>query len=114
VRKLCERCRVTTDEMPAAARSLVEKGAFTPRPGERFHVAPGCSWCGRTGYRGRVGIFEVLRLDSTLHGLIRRRADVSQIEAHARSHGMTTMLEDGLAKFRAGVTSIEDVLRVTS
>jgi general secretion pathway protein E len=114
VRKLCERCRTATDEMPAAARTLVEKGAFTPRPGEVFQTAPGCSWCGRTGYRGRIGIFEVLRLDSALHSMIRRRVDVAEIERHARAHGMTTMLQDGLAKVRAGVTSIDEVLRATS
>jgi general secretion pathway protein E len=114
VRKLCERCRTTTDEMPAAIKSLVDKGIYKLEPNEVFYSAPGCSWCGRTGYRGRVGIFEVLRLDADLRSLIRRRVDVGEIETHARAHGMTTMLEDGLAKFRAGVTSIEEVLRATN
>ncbi len=114
VRKLCERCRTPTHQPPAAARTLVEKGVLTLRPGETFHVAPGCSWCGRTGYRGRIGIFEVLRLDDTLRSLIRRRLDITEVQRHARANGMTTMLEDGLAKFRAGLTSIEEVLRVTT
>ncbi|MGH6926261.1 MAG: GspE/PulE family protein [Propylenella sp.] len=114
VRKLCERCRTPTSEMPAAISSLVAKGVFAPRPGEVFHTAPGCNWCGRTGYRGRIGIFEVLRLDATLRSLIRSRVDVGEIEAHAKARGMTTMLEDGVAKFRAGVTSIEEVLRATT
>jgi len=114
VRKLCERCRTPTTLAPAAAKTLVEKGILHLRPGEIFHDAPGCSWCGRTGYRGRVGIFEVLRLDDTLRSLIRQRLDITEIQKHARAMGMTTMLEDGLAKFRAGVTSIEEVLRVTT
>jgi general secretion pathway protein E len=114
VRKLCERCRATSSEMPVAVRTLIDNGSFTPRPDEVFHVAEGCSWCGRTGFRGRIGIFEVLRLDSTLRSLIRRRVDVTEIEAHARAHGMTTMLEDGIAKYRAGMTSIDEVLRATS
>jgi general secretion pathway protein E len=114
VRKLCERCRSATEEMPAAVRRLAAKGLFTPQPGEVFHSASGCSWCGRTGYRGRIGIFEVLQLDSTLRSLIKRRVDVGEIEAHARARGMTTMLEDGVAKCRAGMTSIEEVLRATS
>jgi general secretion pathway protein E len=74
----------------------------------------GCTWCGRTGYRGRIGIFEVLRLDNTLRSLIRRRLELTEIQSHARANGMTTMLEDGLAKFRAGLTTIEEVLRVTN
>ena len=114
VRKLCERCRKPTTHPPAAARTLVEKGVLTLRPGEIFHEASGCSWCGRTGYRGRVGIFEVLRLDNTLRSLIRSRLDMTEIEQHARASGMTTMLEDGLSKFRAGITSVEEVLRVTT
>ena len=114
VRKLCERCRTPTNQPPASARALVEKGLLTLIPGETFHVAPGCSWCGRTGYRGRIGIFEVLRLDNTLRSLIRRRLDMAEIEQHARASGMTTMLEDGMAKFRAGLTSVEEVLRVTT
>jgi general secretion pathway protein E len=113
VRKLCERCRAPTTQPPAAARTLVDKGLFTIHPGEVFHEAVGCTWCGRTGYRGRIGIFEVLRLDNTLRSLIRRRLDMTEIEQHARASGMTTMLEDGLVKFRAGLTSIEEVLRVT-
>jgi general secretion pathway protein E len=114
VRKLCERCRTPTMQPPAAAKALVEKGLLTLLPGETFHVAPGCSWCARTGYRGRIGIFEVLRLDNTVRSLIRRRLDIGEIERHARAAGMTTMLEDGMAKFRAGLTSIEEVLRVTT
>jgi general secretion pathway protein E len=114
VRKLCERCRAPTTQPPAAAKTLVDKGILHLRPGEIYHHAPGCSWCGRTGYRGRLGIFEVLRLDDTLRSLIRQRLDIPGIQKHARAMGMTTMLEDGLAKFRAGVTSIEEVLRVTT
>jgi general secretion pathway protein E len=114
VRKLCERCRTPTDHLPAAAAPLVRRGLIDPQPGDVFYVAPGCSWCGRTGYRGRLGIFEVLTLDAELRTLIRTRLDVGAIQAHAQATGMTTMLEDGIAKYKAGLTSIEEVLRATS
>ncbi len=114
VRRLCERCRTISDEVPAPVRGLMAKGLFVAHPDDVFYRPSGCSWCGKTGYRGRIGIFEVLRLDATLRSLIRRRVDVSEIEAHAKAHGMTTMLEDGLQKYRTGLTSIEEVLRATN
>jgi general secretion pathway protein E len=114
VRKLCERCRTPTDRMPPAAVPLVERGVFRPRADEVFYTAPGCSWCGRTGFRGRIAVFEVLKLDDALRALIRRRIDVVEIQEQARASGMTTMLEDGIAKYRAGLTSIEEVLRATT
>jgi general secretion pathway protein E len=114
VRKLCERCRTSTDQLPPAAMSLVDKGVLRLRPGETFHTAPGCNWCGKTGYRGRLGIFEVLRVDAELRTLIRTQVDPHQVQRRAVAAGMTTMLQDGIAKFRAGITSIEEVLRATT
>jgi len=114
VRKLCERCRTPTQDLPPAAQNLVHRGVFRPRPGEVFHTAPGCNWCGRTGYRGRIAIFEVLRLEGTLRSLVREGVDPAEIERRACAAGMTTMLQDGLAKYRAGLTSVEEVLRATT
>jgi general secretion pathway protein E len=114
VRKLCERCRTSTDQLPPAAMSLVDKGVLRLRPGETFHTAPGCNWCGKTGYRGRLGIFEVLRVDAEVRTLIRTQVDPHQVQRRAVAAGMTTMLQDGIAKFRAGITSIEEVLRATT
>jgi general secretion pathway protein E len=114
VRKLCERCRAPLDRLPAAALSLAERGVFRPQPGDVFYAAQGCNWCGKTGFRGRVGIFEVLRLDPEMRSLIRRSVDPGAIQERAKADGMTTMLEDGLAKYRAGVTTIEEVLRATT
>ncbi len=114
VRKLCERCRTPTDHLPPAAVRLAERGLFNPRAGEVFYTAPGCNWCGRTGYRGRVAIFEVLRLNDELRTLIRRNIDTGALQEQAKAAGMSSMLEDGLLKYRAGVTSIEEVLRATT
>jgi general secretion pathway protein E len=101
VRKLCERCRTPTDQLPPAAYGLVERGLLDVQPGDVFYTAPGCSWCGKTGYRGRLAIFEVLRLDPSIRSLIRERIDPAEIQNRASDAGMTTMLQDGLAKFRA-------------
>jgi general secretion pathway protein E len=114
VRKLCERCRAPVSRLPAAAMALVDKGLFLPPADGLVYAAAGCNWCGKTGYRGRIGIFEVLKLDPEMRSLIRRNVDPVAIEQRARAAGMTTMLQDGLAKYRAGVTSVEEVLRATS
>jgi general secretion pathway protein E len=114
VRKLCERCRTPTDHLPPVAYGLVERGLLDDSPGQTFFTAPGCNWCGRTGYRGRIAIFEVLRLEAEIRGLIRERIDPAEIQRRASAAGMTTMLQDGLAKYRAGLTSVEEVLRATT
>ena len=64
------------------------------------------------GYKGRVGIFEVLPITQTIKELINKKADSKQIQIQAQSEGMVTMTEDGFVKAAQGITSIEEVLRV--
>jgi general secretion pathway protein E len=113
VRKLCERCKAPSGRLDDAAAALVDRGILAIRPGDTPCTAPGCAWCGGTGYRGRVGIFEVLSFDHELRRHIHAGVEPPEIERLAIAGGMTTMLQDGLAKFRAGITSVEEVLRVT-
>ena len=74
---------------------------------------PGTSASNPTGYRGRRAILEFLVMSDTLRRLVMQRADASAIERQARAEGMRTMYEDGIAKAVAGITTIEEVLRVT-
>src|SRR5262245_7878217 len=114
VRQLCERCK---------SRQLLCEADFTgdPRlaalgftPGEIFHAPMGFERCGGSGYRGRLGVFEVLELDDELRGLIGEKTDGLKIDQTAIRAGMTTMLDDGLSKCRAGLTSPAEILRVTT
>ncbi|MGO9139588.1 MAG: type II secretion system ATPase GspE [Syntrophales bacterium] len=73
----------------------------------------GCEKCAYTGFYGRTGIYEFLRIDSAIERLITRNADVNQIRDKARQNGMRTLLEDGLLKVKAGTTTINEVYRVT-
>jgi type II secretory ATPase GspE/PulE/Tfp pilus assembly ATPase PilB-like protein len=70
--------------------------------------------CHQTGYNGRIGIFEVMLVSAGVQGLITRKANSDAIMALALEEGMTTMLDDGLEKIRGGVTTVEEVLRVTT
>jgi type IV pilus assembly protein PilB len=78
-----------------------------------FYQGTGCRRCGQTGYKGRLGIYEIIEMDENLIKMINTRATADQIRIYARQHGMVTMLEDGLAKAKMGITTISEVLRVT-
>ena len=111
VRRLCERCKAPDPKAEEIVTGLCAKNGLAAPVERGFHKAVGCPSCGQTGYRGRVGVFEVLRVDGAIRKLIGAKADGMRIEAAARETGLTTMLEDGFAKAGRGQTSIEDVLR---
>ncbi|WP_244492051.1 GspE/PulE family protein [Aureimonas sp. AU12] len=113
VRRLCERCRRPDASMAAAARDLVAQRQLRCEPADTFYAPGGCDICSQTGYRGRIGIFEVMRADADLHEQIREVRDAGLILEAARRGGMRTMLEDGLDKCASGLTSFEEVLRAT-
>ncbi|MGJ4949941.1 GspE/PulE family protein [Bradyrhizobium sp. HKCCYLS20291] len=114
VRRLCERCRsrkvLCTDDLAADPRYVAAGFAA----GEAVYEPSGCESCGGTGYRGRLGIFEVLELNQEVRSLIQGATDATVIDRSAIRNGMTTMLDDGVAKCRAGATSVAEVLRVTT
>ncbi|MFH1291681.1 MAG: GspE/PulE family protein [bacterium] len=78
-----------------------------------FYKGEGCQRCGQTGYKGRIGIYEVLEIDEGLIKKINQHATANDIKEYAREHGMLTILEDGLLKSVIGITTINEVLRVT-
>jgi type IV pilus assembly protein PilB len=79
---------------------------------ELYH-ARGCIACNRTGYKGRIGIYEFLPVDENLQRLIITNASVSEIQSYAIDNGMITMRSDGLMKVKNGISSVEELLRVT-
>ncbi|WP_395696677.1 GspE/PulE family protein [Methylocella sp.] len=114
VRVLCERCkkkRVLGAEDLEADPRLSALGLSC---GDAIYEAAGCERCGGTGYRGRNGIFEILELRGEAYELIGPNTDAGGVDAAARRAGMVTMVEDAVAKCRAGVTSTAEVLRVTT
>jgi type IV pilus assembly protein PilB len=93
-RKLCEHCKQPSADTP---------GTFEPH---------GCVRCGNTGYKGRVGLFEVMRITPEMHHLVVERASVERMTELAIEQGMRRLREDGMDKVRAGVTSVAEVARV--
>jgi type IV pilus assembly protein PilB len=110
VRKLCVACRTTQPATPEMAARLAGVGRFDAI--ENVAVAVGCRECDNTGYRGRVGIYELLVFDETIRELVRTEGRVDQIRDVARANGLRLMQEDALDKVREGVTTLDEVLRV--
>lgn len=79
----------------------------------KFYQGAGCRRCGETGYKGRLGIYEVLEVTPEIIKMINQRASANDINDYAHAHGMLTIFEDGLIKAKMGITSISEVLRVT-
>jgi general secretion pathway protein E len=114
VRQLCDRCKKQTPLTPAhlAADPRFESVGLVV--GDMICEPVGCERCGGTGYRGRCGVFEILEMTEEVRRLVESQSDWASIDKAAVRGGMTTMIDDGLAKIRAGVTSAAEVLRVTT
>jgi type IV pilus assembly protein PilB len=109
-RKLCERCK----EPARIDREILEGMSFPVEqaPEElRFHRAVGCDWCGGTGYRGRLGLYEVMVVTDEIKQAILRRVSAGEIGRAAEASGMLRLRDDGLIKAARGLTSVEEVLR---
>ena len=114
VRQLCEHCKTPRALQEVDFAEDPRLSAFGFRPGEVLQEPGGCERCGGSGYRGRLGVFELLELTNELRELIGEKTDGSKIDAMAIRAGMTTMLDDGVAKCRDGLTSPAEILRVTT
>ncbi len=120
IRKICENCRVsyvtTQDELRKNLPEEVIKRhyiAIGDKKEIRLYKGQGCKVCHFTGYAGRIGIFEVLTVTPAMRALISQKASADAIKKQAIAEGMTTMMEDGLQKVAKGITTVEEVLRIT-
>jgi general secretion pathway protein E len=114
VRQLCDRCKSSKELTAADFAEDPRLATLDFRVGQTAYLPCGCERCGGTGYRGRLGVFEVLELDDEMRELIGEKTDGLKVDQAAIRGGMTTMLDDGIAKCRAGLTSPAEVLRVTT
>jgi type IV pilus assembly protein PilB len=133
VRRLCVECRKPYQLDPKEIESLgklyhldtildvLKRDPATKKLMEKvkdwgditFYKQGGCEQCNGEGYRGRIGVYEVLEMDTDIRKLVTQSATSEEIENQARKDGMTTMVEDGFLKIVQGVTSIEEVMRAT-
>lgn len=115
VRRICGACRVSTEvTLPTdqVSPQLLKKYLGSKTKARLYH-GKGCPVCHQTGYSGRVGIFEIMEINNRLRDAIVTRQDAGKIKSLAVKQGMMTMLEDGLTKVKSGITSLDEVLKVT-
>ena len=111
VRRLCADCSQPTSVLPAIERLVEPLAEASGEPGWRRAV--GCPRCQGTGYRGRLGIYELVDVTPALQELVLARATAERMREVASAQGGHTLREDGLLKARAGATTVEEVVRVT-
>ena len=114
VRQLCDRCKTQRKLTCVDFEADPRFSAVGLKDGETIFEPGKCERCGGTGYRGRLGVFEVLEITAGLRHLINAKTNSDSIDKAAMQAGMTTMVDDGLSKCRAGVTSPAEILRVTT
>ncbi|HUI28495.1 MAG TPA: type II secretion system ATPase GspE, partial [Candidatus Kryptonia bacterium] len=112
VRRVCPECR---EPYTPTVEELRELGVRADRIAGRtiYRVGPGCPPCKQTGYRGRTGIHELLVVDDEIRNLVMKNADSAAIRREATGRGMDTLRQDGADKVLNGITTIEEILRVT-
>ena len=111
VRRLCPECRTRHNLTPEALMDI----GFTKEEAAKVKVYKpvGCNACHNTGYKGRIGLFEVMEVTDDIRDLILSRAQSKEIKKKAMQYGMTTLRRSGLQKITEGTTSVEEVLRET-
>lgn len=116
VRHICGRCITSTTVNVGKVKEVIPADLYAKHFGKRVQTrlfkGKWCKACNKTGFTGRVGVFEVLEMTPAIRDLVVRRATAGEIKVKALEEGMTTMFEDGLAKVFAGVTTLEELLRV--
>jgi len=121
VRKVCDKCKTSSKTSPEildlvkkAMENLHVEGEIDPVLLQKleFFEAPGCEACNNVGYHGRVGLYEVFRMNNELRKLIGESASMLDIQAAAQKGGMVTLEQAGIIKALQGLTTLEEVYRV--
>jgi general secretion pathway protein E len=114
VRVLCEHCK---EQHRLSAADVAEDSRYAAlglAAGETIFRPKGCEWCGFSGFRGRKGVFEIIEVTPAVRRAIGHKTDAMELEQVARGEGMITMIEDGVAKCRSGLTTVDEIFRVAA
>ncbi|MFP4104995.1 MAG: type II secretion system ATPase GspE [Phycisphaerae bacterium] len=110
VRRICPECKQKVTELKPNEERFIKKYGLDVGT---IYRGAGCDNCRDTGYKGRLGIYELLVMDEDIRDVVTGNPTLSQMRKAANDHGMETLRDDGLFKVQAGLTTIEEILRVT-
>jgi type IV pilus assembly protein PilB len=111
VRKVCPKCRIRHEPPAHILKGLGLKPEIAKKA--NFMKGKGCTYCNKTGYRGRMGIYELMGMSSQIREMTFKGAPTQDIRKVARKQGMRTLFEDGMIKAIKGQTTVDEVLKIT-
>jgi type IV pilus assembly protein PilB len=109
VRKVCQHCKEEFIPSPEMQEFLTLQGFMS----EKTYKGKGCDRCRKTGYSGRLGIYEMMVMDDGMRDIITRNPDVTHLRKLCRERGLVTLRQDGFEKVMKGLTTVDEILRVT-
>ena len=112
VRRICDNCKTSYKITQKKIKEMGLAGKLST--GTTLYHGEGCSKCNRSGYKGRFAIFEVMRVSDRIRDAVIKNSSLMEIKKTAQTAGMLSMLEQGIKKAKAGMTSIEEVIRIAS
>jgi type II secretory ATPase GspE/PulE/Tfp pilus assembly ATPase PilB-like protein len=110
VRQICQHCKRPAQDLGANAVKYLKEHGVSP---EQACQGAGCEHCRQTGYSGRIGIYEMFSMDDDARDMITGNPTLMELRRHCRQQGMVTLRKDGFAKVAAGITTVDEILRVT-
>ncbi|MDY6914166.1 MAG: ATPase, T2SS/T4P/T4SS family [Planctomycetota bacterium] len=110
VRQICQDCKTPVTNVSDSVKAYMEHGGVQA---DQLYRGAGCEKCRQTGYKGRLGVYELMAIDDEMRDLITSNPPLSQLRRAAREAKMHTLREDGLQKVAAGMTTIDELIRVT-
>jgi type II secretory ATPase GspE/PulE/Tfp pilus assembly ATPase PilB-like protein len=114
-RRICERCRTSIVYSPDKLRKILPNAErYFPEGKANLYKANGCPSCNESGYKGRIGIFEIIPISREMRNLILKDPSTDQVWQFARKEGSKSLFEDGLEKVKNGYTTLEELLRIAS
>lgn len=116
-RQLCDKCKkkyTVTDEQHQKIKKMRPDIAELLKVGDEAYSEVGCDECGGNGFQGRIGIFEILHITEKIRRMISERENIDDVFKEARANGMKLIVEDGVTHIKNGVTSVEEIMRVTA
>jgi len=109
VRKICEYCKTTIEDetvLDELTNDFIDKN-------DTFYTSTGCDRCNNTGYKGRIGVYEILNISTSIKDLIERKATTQEIIEQAKKEGFKTLFEDALQKVHQGIITLDEAIKVT-